>query len=176
MPGTPLPGFSSALSEVENPDPQPGTNNFYTQDGYGGGSGQPGATPPNANYGGGSYVRCNDASQGGVSAVRNYLAALKPSIDPNCEPKHYYIVNNYNPGYFGNGANAYQDTNANNTVYTVPPSNVRTIGNELSDTKIAWAWFGDQFNLYLSDPYGLIIPQPTSTATSATGRSIIRRS
>ena len=40
-PGQPLPGFNSALSEVENPNPQPGTNNFYTQDGYGGG-GQPG--------------------------------------------------------------------------------------------------------------------------------------
>ena len=89
------------------------------------------------------------------SAVRNYLAALKPSIDPNCEPKHYYLVNNYNPGYFGNGANAYQDTNANNTVFTIPPSNVRNIGNELSDTKISWAWFGDQFNLYLADPYAL---------------------
>ena len=81
---------------------------------------------------------------------------MKPSIDPNCEPGHYYLVNNYNPGYFGNGANAYQDTNANNTVFTIPPSNVRTIGNSLSDTKIAWAWFGDQFNLYLADPYGLI--------------------
>ena len=36
-PGTPLPGHSSALSQVENPDPMPLTNNFYTQDGYGGG-------------------------------------------------------------------------------------------------------------------------------------------
>jgi phospholipase C len=52
-PGTPLPGHSSALSEVENPDPMPGTNNFYTQDGYGGGPFiYAGATPPNANHGG----------------------------------------------------------------------------------------------------------------------------
>jgi hypothetical protein len=36
-PGTPLPGHSSALSEVENPDPMPMTNNFWKQDGYGGG-------------------------------------------------------------------------------------------------------------------------------------------
>jgi uncharacterized protein DUF3987 len=35
----PLPGKTSALTEMENPDPQPGTNNYYTQDGYGGGSG-----------------------------------------------------------------------------------------------------------------------------------------
>ena len=46
----------------------------------------------------------------------------------------------------------------NNTVFTVPPSDVPNIGNALSDTKIAWAWFGDQFNLYLADPYGLTYP------------------
>ena len=28
-------------NQIENPDPQPGTNNYYTQDGYGGGSGGP---------------------------------------------------------------------------------------------------------------------------------------
>jgi phospholipase C len=136
MPGTPLPGFSSALSEVENPDPQPGTNNFYFQDGYGGGSGSPAATPPSANYGGGSYVNCADASQGGVAAVTNLLAGQKPSIDPRCEAKHYYLVNNYNPGYLGNGNNAYQDANASNTVFTIPPSDVPNIGNELTDTMV----------------------------------------
>ena len=29
---------------------------------------------------------------------------------------------------------------------------------QLTDTKISWAYFGDQFNLYLSDPYGLTYP------------------
>ncbi len=153
MPGTPLPGFSSALSEIENPDPQPGTNNFYTQDGYGGGSGSPTATAPKANYGGGSFVDCSDPSQPGVAAVRDFLGAQKPSVKPNCEDGHYYLVNNYNPGYFGDGSNAYTNTNPSNYVYTVPPSNVRNIGIELSETKISWAYFGDQFNLYLNDPY-----------------------
>ena len=127
MPGTPLPGFSSALSEIENPNPMPGTNNFYTQDGYGDGSGSPTATPPNANYGGGSYVNCSNPSEPGIAAVRDFLHAQKPSIKPNCEPGHYYLVNNYNPGYLGNGKNAYTDTNKNNYVFTVPPSNVRDI-------------------------------------------------
>jgi phospholipase C len=155
-PGQPLPGHSSALSEIENPDPMPGTNNFYTQDGYGGGPFiYGGATPPNANYGGGSYVNCADATQPGVKEVDSYLAHLSPSIKPNCEAGHYYLVNNYNPGYFGDGKNAYTDMNPNNTPFTVPPSNVRNIGNELSDTKISWAYFGDQFNQYLADPYQL---------------------
>ena len=156
-PGTPLPGHSSALSEIENPDPMPGTNNFYTQDGYGGGP---------FIYGGASAERelrrgflrqlrrlCSTRRRGGHPY---YLAAIKPSIKPNCEAGHYYLVNNYNPGYFGDGKNAYTDINPNNTPFTIPPSNVRNIGNELSDNKISWAYFGDQFNLYLADPYGLI--------------------
>ncbi len=155
-PGQPLPGHASALSQIENPDPMPGTNNFYTQDGYGGGPFvYGGSTPPNANYGGGSYVGCADTSQPGVGAVHSYLAALTPSIKSNCEAGHYYLVNNYNPGYFGDGKNAYTDTNANNTPFTIPPSNVRNIGVELSDSNISWAYFGDQFNQYLADPYQL---------------------
>ena len=45
-PGTPVAGFTSALSEIENPNPQPSTNNYYRQDGYGGGSGSPTAVAP----------------------------------------------------------------------------------------------------------------------------------
>jgi phospholipase C len=35
-PGTPMSGQTSALSEIEDPNPQRGTNNYYIQDGYGG--------------------------------------------------------------------------------------------------------------------------------------------
>ena len=153
-PGLPLPGHSSALSQIENPDPMPGTNNFYTQDGYGGGPFiNAGANSANANYGGGSYVNCADSTQHGVGAVDSYLAALTPSINANCQAGHYYLVNNYNPGYFGDGKNAYTDTNPNNTPFTIPPSNVPNIGVELSNNNISWAYFGDQFNQYLADPY-----------------------
>ncbi|MGH6811231.1 MAG: alkaline phosphatase family protein [Methylocella sp.] len=152
-PGAPLPGLDSALSAIENPDPQPSTNNYYTQDGYGGGSGHPNAVAPNANYGGGSYSNCSDASQPGVPAVLNYLNSLERKVNPNCEGGHYYLLNNYNPGYFGDGTNAYTDTNPSNTVYTVPPSSVRNIGDALTEKKISWAYFGDQFNRYLADKY-----------------------
>ena len=172
-PGIPVPPHTSTLSQVENPDPQPGTNNFYTQDGYGGNTG-PSGKPPNVNYGGGSYVGCADSAQHGVEAVTSYLADLKPSIKPHCEAGHYYLVNNYNPGYFGDGKNAYTDMNPNNTPFTIPPSNVRNIGVELSDTKISWAYFGDQFNIYLTDPYQ---QNPADAyCISATGHSTIRRS
>ena len=44
-------------NQIENPNPQSSTNDFYDQDGYGGGS----------------YVNCGDISQPGVPAVTNYL-------------------------------------------------------------------------------------------------------
>jgi phospholipase C len=149
-PKTPLSGFSNSLSEIENPNPQPGTNNFYTQDGYGGGSGVPGAA---SNYGGGSYVNCSDNDQPGVADQVDYLRKLPNPVKPNCASKSYYLVNNYNPGYFGDGSNAYTDTNPNNYVYTVPPSSVPTIGDLLIDHNVSWAYFGDQFNEYLNDKY-----------------------
>ena len=152
-PGTPLPGHSSALSEIENPNPQPGTNNYYIQDGYGGGSGSPAAVAPNANYGGGSYSNCSDATQPGVGPVLNYLSSLARKVNSRCESGHYYLLNNYNPGYFGDGTNAYTDSTPANTVFTVPPSSVRSIFDVLTEKDISWAYYGDQFNRYLADKY-----------------------
>src|ERR1700690_2132063 len=74
-------------NQIEDPDPQPGTNNYYDQDGYSGGS----------------YTNCNDISQPGVPAVVNYLASLPRPISPNCDPNHFYLMNNYNPGFNGDG-------------------------------------------------------------------------
>ena len=61
-----------------------------------------------------------------------YLASLPRPIDPRCEPGHYYLLNNYNPGYFGNGKNAYADTNPANTPFTIPPSSTPSIGDDLN--------------------------------------------
>ena len=63
----------------------------------------PTATSPNANYGGGSYVNCADPNQPGVKEVDSYLAALSPDRQTATASGHYYLVNNYNPGYFGDG-------------------------------------------------------------------------
>ena len=63
------PGTANAgiVDEVENPNPAIGTNNWYTEDGYGGGSfGSP-------SFGGGSYSDCSDTTQPGVAPIVNYL-------------------------------------------------------------------------------------------------------
>jgi phospholipase C len=140
---------AGVVDEVENPNPAAETNNWYSEDGYGGGSF--GA----ASYGGGSYTDCSDETQPGVAPIREYLSSLQPSIDPRCEKGHYYLLNNYNPGYFGNGKDAFTDTNAANTVFTIPPSSTRSIGDELLKKDISWKYYGDQWDNYVPDPYQL---------------------
>ncbi len=137
------------VDEIENPNPAASTNNWYTEDGYGGGSF--GA----ASYGGGSYSDCADTTQPGVAPIVKYLKSLNTPIKPNCVAGHYYLLNNYNPGYFGNGNNAYTDTNANNTVFTIPPSSVPSIGDDLIKNNVSWKYYGDQWNAYVPDPYQL---------------------
>ena len=82
--GNPL---TPPTNQIENPNPQPGTNNWYDQDGYSGGS----------------YSDCADIAQPGVPAVVNYLQSLPKPIDAHCDAGHYYLLNNYNPGYNGDG-------------------------------------------------------------------------
>ena len=140
---------AGVVDEVENPNPAPHTNNWYAEDGYGGGSfGSP-------SFGGGSYSECSDSTQPGVGPIVKYLQSLPNPIDPRCEKGHYYLLNNYNPGYFGNGNNAFTDTNANNTVFTIPPSSVPSIGDTMNAAHVSWKYYGDQWSNYINDPYQL---------------------
>jgi phospholipase C len=77
-----------------------------------------------------------------------YLQSLPHPVDPHCEVGHYYLLNNYNPGYFGQGENAFVDTSTANTVFTIPPSSVRSIGDELLAKDISWKYYRDQWNDY----------------------------
>jgi len=124
-------------NQIENPNPQPGTNNWYDADGYGGSGGT----------GGGSYVNCGDLSQPGVPAIVNYLQALPRPVEPNCDSGHYYILNNYNPGYNGDGTSA-----LSNSPFTLPGSSVRHIGDALLEKNISWKYYGDGWNAYVTDP------------------------
>jgi phospholipase C len=143
------PKDAGVVDEIENPDPQPGTNNWYTEDGYGaGGFGKPVS-------GGGSYSNCSDSDAPGVAAVLTYLSSLPYQVDPKCDPGHYYLLNNYNPGYFGDGSNAYLDHNVNNTPFTIPPVNQRSIADVLLENSVSWKYYGDQWNAYLGDKYQL---------------------
>jgi phospholipase C len=118
-------------NQIENPNPYPGSNNFYTQDGYGGGS----------------YTNCSDAAQPGVASVASYLRSLH--VDPNCAPKAYYLLNNYVPAYIGSG----QTDPINNGPFTLPPvQKQRHIGDSLSKAGVSWAYFGERWNDFKTAP------------------------
>jgi phospholipase C len=119
------------VNQVENPNPQPSTNNFYDQDGYSGGS----------------YVNCGDISQPGVPAVTNYLQSLKRPVNPNCVKGDYYLVNNYNPGYAGDGS-LYSALSP----FTIPPTSQKSIGDDLTAHNVPWKYFGEDWDLYVTDP------------------------
>jgi phospholipase C len=159
QPYTPAGGTSGpnpdqgTVNEIENPTPQSGTNNWWAEDGYGN-SFNAGFPPPYSTApvsGGGSYSNCSDPTQPGVGPLVTYLQSI--GIDPRCQKGHYYLLNNYNPGYFGNGKNAYIDQNPGNTPFTIPPSSVPSIGDDLNAHKVSWKYYGDQWFNYIPDPY-----------------------
>ena len=110
-------------NQIEKPDPREGTNNWYRQSGYRGGS----------------YTACADASQPGVKAIRDYLASLpyKAFNDGNCARGSYYIVNNYSPGYTFDGTP--QALGASK--YFLPPQIAPEIGSALTKKGVSWKWY-----------------------------------
>jgi phospholipase C len=118
-------------NEIENPNPQSGTNNYYDQDGYGGGT----------------YTACADMSQPAVPAVVNYLQALPRPVNPNCEAGHYYLLNNYNPGYLGNGVPLPLSVSP----FTIPPVPVRHIGTVMMENNVSFKYYGEHWDRYVAD-------------------------
>jgi len=120
-------------NEIENPNPQPGTNNFYTQDGYSGGT----------------YTNCSDTNQPGVAPIVNFLNSLPSKPKPNCAPNTYYLLNNYDPGYLGDGT---VDNGITNSGFVIPPSSVRNIGDALLEKNVSWRYYGEGWNQYVKNP------------------------
>jgi acid phosphatase len=113
-------------NQIENPNAQPGTNNWYTQDGYSGGT----------------YSKCADTSSPGVGVIIAYLHQNWPGATSHCAPNTYYMLNNYNPGYLANGQ---KDPGP----FAVPPQSQKTyptIGDELSKRNVTWGYFGQGWN------------------------------
>lgn len=131
-PGTPP-------SHIANPNPLPGSNNQYTVD---------------INFDG-NFTKCGDAAQPGVSAVRDYLASLPYHPQPNCEPGHFYMINNDSPGFLPDGT---VDSKGITKGSSIPPSNVRTIGEALNEKGISWAYYGGAYNAAVALQHN-----PTST-------------
>ena len=111
------------VRQIENPDAQRGSNNFYTADGYAGGT----------------YVQCADATAPGVAGIRAALAKLpyQPFNDGNCQPGVYYMVNNLDPGYQADGKPLPLGVDK----FVLPPQSMAHIGDALSRAGVSWKWY-----------------------------------
>ena len=110
-------------NQIEDTNPRPGTNNWYTQ----------------SSYSGGSYTKCSDPKEPGVAAIRSYLAGLSYQAfnDGNCEPGAYYLVNNYNAGFSPMGKPAPLGPE----ITRIPPQARPTIAEALAAKGVSWKWY-----------------------------------
>ncbi len=126
-------------NQIENPDPFGDTNNYYTQDGYGGGS----------------YVECADDSQPGVAAVMAELRAARVR-ERRCAPGHYYLVNNYNM-YWNQTSAAHRALGPSS--FTLPPQAAPTIADVLTKHGVSWKYYsadrGDDPTVFANDVDGV---------------------
>ncbi|HWZ98113.1 MAG TPA: alkaline phosphatase family protein [Candidatus Dormibacteraeota bacterium] len=112
---------------IANPDPQPGTDDVYTVDlGFNG-----------------NFTECGDPSQPGIKPIRDYLASLPYHPHPRCAPGHFYMVNNDSPGFLPDGT---VDTAGIASGFSIPPINVRTVGEALNEKNVSWAYYGGAYN------------------------------
>jgi phospholipase C len=116
--GSPAVPFAN---QIENPDPVAGTNNYYTQDGYGGGS----------------YIECADRSAPGVAAVLGELHR-QGVRNANCERDHFYLLNNYS--MFWNQTSSNPRTLGADQ-FTLPPQSNPTIADVMTHHGVSWKYY-----------------------------------
>jgi phospholipase C len=114
-------------SHIANPNPIPGTNNVYTVDlGFDG-----------------NFAECGNLSQPGIRPIVDYLKTLPYAPSSRCQAGRYYLINNDNPGFLPDGT---IDTAGIAKGSSIPPTNVRTIGEALNEKNISWAYYGGAYN------------------------------
>ncbi len=124
---------------IANPNPVAHTVNQYTADN--------------------NFSACFDVSQPGVQPIVSYLEGLPYAAEPNCQPNHFYMLDNTNPGFLPNGALS----GAGN----LPPSPVRTIGDALIEKQISWAYYGGAYNDAVALSNEAVAANPTSPNLTA---------
>jgi phospholipase C len=112
---------------IANPNPIPGSNNQYLVD----------------QAFNGDFTECANSANPGIDPIRDYLESLPYHPNPNCEHGHFYLVNNTNPGFLPDGT---VDTAGIASGGSLPPVNVRTIGEALNEKNISWAYYGGAYN------------------------------
>ncbi len=123
---------------IENPNPQPGSNNFYTY-------ASPGVVD-GGNTSQGGLVNCSDITQPGVLAIQRYINSLpyRPFNSGNCASGHFYQVDNEYPYYDHLGGVIQQGNEFTaGPAFAIGPQTIPTIGDSLSAANISWKYYGE---------------------------------
>ena len=140
---------AGVVDEVENPNPAIGTNNWYTEDGYGGGS-----------FGAPSYRRrlllqlcghhstwCRadrelsaDAAPSNQSPLRGGSLLLTKQLQSRLLWQRQQCVYRYEQEQY----------RFHHSAFLVP-----SIGDTMLAANVSWKYYGDQWNNYVPDPYQL---------------------
>ena len=75
----------------------------------------------------------------------NYLSRSAPTDQPACDPGHYYLLNNYNPGFNRRWSTSLGTLRLHHSAVLV-----RHIGDALMEKNISFKYYGDGWNIYLS--------------------------
>jgi len=106
-------GADKALyTTLPPPEPQTGTLNLFTHRAV--------------------YFNCSDPSQPGVQAILNYLISLRYSVSSKCDAGRFYPAVNHGQGFNPDGT-------ATDPTKNIPPTNMRSIGDELNDKDVLLA-------------------------------------
>ena len=125
---------------IANPNPKSSTSDKYQVDA--------------------NWSDCGDPTQPGVQPILTYLSSLPYNPKSNCQ-NVFYMVNNISPGTKPNGV---VDTAAITAGTKVPPSSLRTIGDELNDHSISWAYYGGGYNAAVNVANGSTDPTDLAIA------------
>ena len=123
-------------ASVADPDPKSPTNAAFTRDK--------------------TWTNCSDLTQPGIAPIVAYLASLPWHPSPNCDPGHFYMINNMSPGFLPNGT---IDAASVLTGAKVPPSTLRTIGDALTEKGISWAYYGGGYDAAVRVANGSTVPE-----------------
>jgi phospholipase C len=114
-------------SHIANPDPLPGSDDVYTVD----------------LLFDGNFTECGNPSQPGIKPILDYLESLPYDPKSNCKPNHFYMINNDSPGFLPDGT---VDSKGIAGGGSIPPSDVRTVGEALNEKGISWAYYGGAYD------------------------------
>jgi phospholipase C len=128
-------------SHIANPNPLPGTDDVYTVD----------------LLFDGNFAECGDPSEPGIDPILDYLESLPYHPKSKCQPEHFYMINNDSPGFLPDGT---VDTAGIAKGGSIPPTNVRTIGEALNEKDISWAYYGGAYKAAIAFQHDPKNPNP----------------